>query len=67
MSAGPVQLECAKHFVDLLRTRSYPGGCFGGLGRMALRGYPVMISRFFLYLKGGDGLEESGRNRLSMR
>ena len=31
------------------------------------RGYPVMISWFFLYLKGGDGLDSSGCNRLSIR
>ena len=32
-----------------------------------LRGYPVMISWFFRYLKGADGLDSSGRKRLSMR
>ena len=32
-----------------------------------VRGYPVRISWFFLYLKGGDGLDSSGCNRLNIR
>ena len=32
-----------------------------------VRGYPVIISWFFLYLKGADGLDSSGCKRLSMR
>jgi hypothetical protein len=35
--------------------------------RRGVRGYPVMISWFFLYLNGGNGLDSLGRKRLSMR